>query len=172
MTSTTVAIEAVDVILRDGTTLRLRPPGEADRKPLVEFFEGLDSRSLYLRFHGHPTVDERLVEPVLEPDWIERGALLGSAAAAGEDRVVALANYVRLRNPTSAEIAFTVADAFVGSIVGTRVDLREVFELHAAGKTRVIRETRSLGDVNEAIADVEAGRVPARIVFTPERALA
>ena len=57
----------------------------------------------------------------------------------------------------------------VGSIVGTRVDLREVFELHAAGKTRVIRETRSFADVNEAIADVEAGRVPARIVFTPER---
>jgi propanol-preferring alcohol dehydrogenase len=56
----------------------------------------------------------------------------------------------------------------VGSIVGTRVDLREVFELHAAGKTRVIRETRSIGEVNEAIADVEAGRVPARIVFTPE----
>jgi propanol-preferring alcohol dehydrogenase len=56
----------------------------------------------------------------------------------------------------------------VGSIVGTRVDLREVFELHAAGKTRVIRETRSFADVNEAIADVEAARVPARIVFTPE----
>ena len=56
----------------------------------------------------------------------------------------------------------------VGSIVGTRVELREVFELHAAGKTRVIRETRSLGDVNEAMADVEAGRIPARIVFTPE----
>jgi propanol-preferring alcohol dehydrogenase len=56
----------------------------------------------------------------------------------------------------------------VGSIVGTRVDLREVFELHAAGKTRVIRETRAFTDVNEAIADVEAGRVPARIVFTPE----
>jgi propanol-preferring alcohol dehydrogenase len=56
----------------------------------------------------------------------------------------------------------------VGSIVGTRVDLREVFELHAAGRTRVIRETRSLNEVNEAIADVEAGRVPARIVFTPD----
>jgi D-arabinose 1-dehydrogenase-like Zn-dependent alcohol dehydrogenase len=56
----------------------------------------------------------------------------------------------------------------VGSIVGTRVDLREVFELHAAGKTRVIRETRSFGSVNEAMADVEAGRLPARIVFTPD----
>jgi propanol-preferring alcohol dehydrogenase len=55
----------------------------------------------------------------------------------------------------------------VGSIVGTRTDLREVFELHAAGKTRVIRETRPLDQVNEAIADVEAGRVAARIVFEP-----
>ena len=53
----------------------------------------------------------------------------------------------------------------VGSIVGTRVDLREVFELHSAGKTRVIREIRPLEEINEAIADVEAGRVPARIVF-------
>ena len=53
----------------------------------------------------------------------------------------------------------------VGSIVGTRLDLREVFELHAAGQTRVIRETRPLSEVNEAIADVEAGVVPARVVF-------
>jgi alcohol dehydrogenase, propanol-preferring len=52
-----------------------------------------------------------------------------------------------------------------GSIVGTRTDLREVFELHAAGKTRVIREVRPLSRVNESIADVEAGRVAARIVF-------
>jgi propanol-preferring alcohol dehydrogenase len=55
----------------------------------------------------------------------------------------------------------------VGSIVGTRAELRDVFELHAAGKTTVIRETRSLDDVNEAIADVEAGRVAARIVLEP-----
>jgi len=55
----------------------------------------------------------------------------------------------------------------IGSIVGTRMDLREVFELHAAGKTRVIRETRPLDQVNEAIADVEAGRVAARIVLEP-----
>src|SRR4051812_5577429 len=55
----------------------------------------------------------------------------------------------------------------VGSIVGTRTDLREVFELHGAGKTRVIREVRPLADVNEAIADVEAGRVTARVVFAP-----
>ena len=55
----------------------------------------------------------------------------------------------------------------VGSIVGTRTDLREVFELHAAGKTHVTREVRPLDQVNESIADVEAGRVTARIVFEP-----
>jgi propanol-preferring alcohol dehydrogenase len=55
----------------------------------------------------------------------------------------------------------------VGSIVGTRTDLREVFELHAAGKTKVEREIRPLDEVNQAIEDVEAGHIPARIVFRP-----
>jgi alcohol dehydrogenase, propanol-preferring len=53
----------------------------------------------------------------------------------------------------------------VGSIVGTRDDLRRVLELHASGETRVVTETRPLEDVNEAMADVEAGRVPGRVVF-------
>ena len=55
----------------------------------------------------------------------------------------------------------------VGSIVGTRLDLREVFELHAAGKTRVIREERPLEDVRIAMEDVLRGDVPARIVLRP-----
>jgi propanol-preferring alcohol dehydrogenase len=53
----------------------------------------------------------------------------------------------------------------VGSIVGTRKDLREVFELHAAGRTHVTREIRPLDSVNESMDDVLAGRVTARIVF-------
>ena len=67
--SSTAAPETVDVILRDGSTLRLRPPVEADRHVLLRFYEELSEQSLYFRFHGHPRVDERLVEPVLEPDW-------------------------------------------------------------------------------------------------------
>ena len=55
----------------------------------------------------------------------------------------------------------------VGSIVGTRTELREVFELHAAGRTHVTREVRALDQVNESIADVDAGRVAARVVFQP-----
>jgi propanol-preferring alcohol dehydrogenase len=55
----------------------------------------------------------------------------------------------------------------VGSIVGTRTDLREVFELHAAGLTTVVKQERPLREVNEAIAAVERGEVEARVVFRP-----
>ncbi|MGW0566045.1 zinc-dependent alcohol dehydrogenase [Streptomyces tauricus] len=53
----------------------------------------------------------------------------------------------------------------LGSIVGTRQDLAEVFRLHAAGRTRVIYETRPLDSVNESIDAVLHGHVKARIVF-------
>lgn len=54
----------------------------------------------------------------------------------------------------------------IGSIVGTRQDLTEVFTLHAAGRTRVITETRDLDQVNSAVDEVLEGTVPARLVFT------
>ena len=53
----------------------------------------------------------------------------------------------------------------VGSIVGTRVDLAETFQLHAEGRTRVVRETRQLEQVNEAFEQIEKGAVDARLVF-------
>jgi propanol-preferring alcohol dehydrogenase len=53
----------------------------------------------------------------------------------------------------------------IGSIVGTRRDLAEVFQLHAAGRTKVVYETRRLEQVNEAFAEVLGGRVEARLVF-------
>jgi alcohol dehydrogenase, propanol-preferring len=52
-----------------------------------------------------------------------------------------------------------------GSIVGTRVDLAETYELHADGRTTVVRESRKLEQVNESIAEVLSGQVPARLVF-------
>lgn len=52
-----------------------------------------------------------------------------------------------------------------GSIVGTRVDLAETFELHADGRTRVVRETRKLEDVNACFDEVLSGKVDARLVF-------
>lgn len=52
-----------------------------------------------------------------------------------------------------------------GSIVGTRLDLAEVFALHAQGRTKVVRTSRRLSEVNEAMAAVERGEIDARVVF-------
>lgn len=53
----------------------------------------------------------------------------------------------------------------VGSIVGTREDLAEVFQLHRLGRTRVVRESRDLADINSAIDEVLKGKVSGRLVF-------
>src|SRR5439155_595144 len=100
----------------------LRPPTAADADALVAFFEHLSERSRYLRFHGVRAVGRPLVEDDLEPDWVERGALLGTLAGdEGGERVVALASWVRLRDPQAAEIGFAVADDEQGRGIGTRL---------------------------------------------------
>ena len=53
----------------------------------------------------------------------------------------------------------------IGSIVGTRNDLADVFALHAAGRTKVVIEDRRLEEINESIDDVSSGAVAARVVF-------
>jgi acetyl coenzyme A synthetase (ADP forming)-like protein len=111
------APEVTDVILRDGSTLRLRAPLAEDAEALLQFFAELSDQSRYLRFHGFSALGPKLVEPVLEPDWYERGALLATL----EGRVVALANWVHLRDPRAAEIAFTVADGYQRRGIGTRL---------------------------------------------------
>ena len=55
--------------------------------------------------------------------------------------------------------------SIIGSIVGTRADLAEVFQLHAQGRTTVVAESRTLDDVNAAIDEVLSGSTTARLVF-------
>ena len=121
------AVQATDVILRDGSTLRLRAPAAEDADALLEFFANLSEHSRYLRFHGFPALGPKVVEPVLAPDWEERGALLGSL----DGRIVAVANWVRLRDPRAAEIAFAVGDDVQRRGIGTR--LLEQLANRAAG---------------------------------------
>ena len=74
--------------------------------------------------------------------------------------------------PADDKITISVFDTvlsgkkIIGSIVGTRKDLVDVFALHAAGRTKVIVEPRQLEDVNACFDEVLAGHVPARLVFT------
>jgi propanol-preferring alcohol dehydrogenase len=87
----------------------------------------------------------------------------GSLRRGGKLVFVALPadNYVKLPIFETVLNGITI----IGSIVGTRADLAEVFRLHALGRTRVVRETRRLEDVNECFEQVEKGEVKAPLVF-------
>jgi acetyl coenzyme A synthetase (ADP forming)-like protein len=150
-----VSSAAVDVILRDGETLRLRPPTRDDVDEMLEFFRALSRRSLYLRFHGFPTLGPELVEQLVDPDWFERGALLGTFVDGGRERVVAIASYVRLRDPALAEAAFAVADEYQRRGIGTRLveQLAERAGRHGIERivAEVLAENRGMLGVFEAL---------------------
>ena len=110
-----------DVLLRDGTTLRLHRPRADEADALVAFFSRLSPQSLYYRFHGMPSVGPPLVAPFLDPDGVDRDTFVGSLSEDGEERIVAVASWARLRDPATAEVAFAVEDALQGKGVGTRL---------------------------------------------------
>ncbi len=170
--------DAVDVILRDGTTLRLRPPHAGDVPALVEFFAALSPNSLYQRFHGFRRIEPSLVEPLVDPDWLERGALVASLNddATGVEQIVAAGNYVRLRDPRSAEAAFVVADRLQSRGVGTR--LLEQLALRAATAgiasfvAQVLAENRAMlsvftGAGFEVTRELDGGEVEVRFPIAP-----
>ena len=144
-----------DVILRDGGTLRLRPPRAADVDALLGFFGGLSERE---RLPAVPRL------PVARPRdrRAVRRARLGRARSADRhasgdedgERVVALANYVRLRDPARAEVAFAVADELQGHGVGTRL----LEQLAEPARRRRDRDLRRRGDAGQR---ADAGRLRA-----------
>jgi acetate---CoA ligase (ADP-forming) len=139
--ASSAAAVPVDVILRDGSTLRLRAPARGDADALVTFFGRLSEHSRYLRFHGVRHVDASFADHFVEPDWIDRGALVGvHSDDDGGDRVVALAEYARLRDPLAAEVAFAVADEIQGKGAGTRLLEQLAGRAAEAGIERFVAE--------------------------------
>jgi propanol-preferring alcohol dehydrogenase len=145
-----VAVDLLDEKLELARELGAEFTVNATREDPIEVIKGLGGADQAIALAVSPRAFEQAY------GTLRRGGKLVFVALPSD-------NYVTLPIFETVLNGITV----VGSIVGTRTDLREVFDLHAAGKTRVIREVRPLTQVNESIADVEAGRVAARIVFEP-----
>src|SRR3954451_4205640 len=105
-----------DVILRDGSALRLRSPEPGDETAIQAFFDGLSPESRYTRFHGAGRTDT-VSRDYARADGDTRVALLARLG----DRVVAVAGYDRLNEPGVAEVAFAVADDMQGRGLATRM---------------------------------------------------
>ena len=127
------------------------------------------------------TVNGSIADPVAEMQWLggaDVAIVLAATPTAYEQAFACLrpnGTLVGVGLPADNIMRLPIFETVlrgikvVGSLVGTRVDLAETFELHADGRTEIIRETRTLRQVNEAMAEVEASQVDARLVFDLRR---
>jgi hypothetical protein len=83
-----------DVLLRDGSTLRLRAPVPSDFGDVKAFYDGLSLESRYFRFHSYGRTDAA-ARAAAEASGVDRLALFGRH----DGRVVAVASYDGLRSP-------------------------------------------------------------------------
>jgi len=57
--------------------------------------------------------------------------------------------------------------SFIGNLVGTYADLEELMTLTAQGKVRLHTNTYPLDAVNDAMADLDGGRLQGRGILVP-----
>jgi alcohol dehydrogenase, propanol-preferring len=146
--ATVVAVDVTDEKLELATELGADHVVNALTEDPIERIQALDG--------AHAAISVAVAPKVIEQAFgsLRRGGTLVFVAMPADNNV-------------SLPIFETVLNGLTirGSIVGTRKDLAEVFALHVQGRTRVIRETRKLEEVNECFEEVEKGDVKARIVF-------
>lgn len=110
------AYREADVVLRDGSTVHLRPVRAADEPALLEFLAGLGEDSRTFRFFSGAPNLEAAARDMATVDYADRYGLL--ATRGGEDRLVGHGAYVRSR-PQRAEVAFAIGDEMQGRGLGT-----------------------------------------------------
>jgi acetate---CoA ligase (ADP-forming) len=115
-TSTYPAHREVDVVLRDGSTARVRPVRAEDRDGLRDFLAALSMDSRAFRFFGGGTNLEWAADWAVDVDYVDRYGLV--VTTGGDERIIGHAAYMRTDNRT-AEVAFEVADELQGQGIGT-----------------------------------------------------
>lgn len=105
-----------DVVLRDGSTIHVRPVRADDEAALARFLDGLSEQSRWLRFFG--TVDlGGAAAWAARVDYDRRYGLV--ATTGGDGAIVGHAAYQRDDSGERAEIAFAIADSMQGRGLGT-----------------------------------------------------
>lgn len=104
------------VVLRDGSTLAVRPIKPEDEAQLARFFANLSLESRVFRFFAAVANADASVKRMVDVDYTGR---YGIVAVAGADReIVGHAMYVSIDHG-KAELALAVADDFQGRGLGT-----------------------------------------------------
>jgi acetyl coenzyme A synthetase (ADP forming)-like protein len=116
VTATYPAHREATVVLRDGSTLTVKPIRPDDATELSRFYSSLSLESRVLRFFAAVANADSSVKRMVEVDYT---ASYGIVAVAGaKPQIVGHAMYVQIE-PRKAELALAVADAYQGRGLGT-----------------------------------------------------
>jgi acetyl coenzyme A synthetase (ADP forming)-like protein len=109
-------------LLRDGSTVHLRPITPDDDEAMIALFNRLSPRSIYLRFHH--VIKEMTREEVkryTNVDYKDTYALVAALGEPPNERIIAVGRYSRLGNSDRAEVAFVVEDTYQGRGISTHL---------------------------------------------------
>jgi len=104
------------IVLRDGSTLSVRPIRPEDEEELARFFASLSLESRVFRFFAAVLNAGASIKRMIDVDYTTRYGLV--AVAGAQHEIVGHAMYV-LMGPRKAELALAVADPYQGKGLGT-----------------------------------------------------
>ena len=104
-----------DVVLRDGSTVRIRVMRPSDEAGLCDLLSSLSEESRWLRFYCNQNRAAIAAEAHREANLDQS---FGLVAVSGDERVVGHAFYVAISDKR-AEVAFTIANDFQGRGLGS-----------------------------------------------------
>jgi acetate---CoA ligase (ADP-forming) len=104
-----------EIVLRDGSTVHVRPVRSSDAPAVRAFLASTSPESIGFRFFGTPDL-EWATRWSVDVDYADRFALVAESGTPGQ--IIAHAAYVR-EDSDHAEVAFLVADAWQGKGIST-----------------------------------------------------
>jgi acetyl coenzyme A synthetase (ADP forming)-like protein len=111
-----LADREADVVLRDGSTLHVRPVLQSDEGGLLDLLQGLSSEAVSYRFFSGGANLRQMARWAVDVDYNDRYGLV--ATTGSKERIVAHAVFSRL-DGDRAEVAFEIADELQGRGLGT-----------------------------------------------------
>lgn len=125
--------------LPDSTCVHVRPLSTTDRELELAFLESLSERTRYLRLMTPLRyVSPELLAQLLDVNDTNRAALVATVDVRGREEFIGVARYAVTDEPTTAEVAITVTDAWQHQGIATRLLARLILLARRQGITKLI----------------------------------
>lgn len=110
------------VILKDGSTLYLRPIRLDDEQRVLDLFYRMSPHTIYHRFHHlMTTLPREEARHFCAVDYDNTFALVATQGEKNEEKIIAVGRYARLPKGDAAELAVAVEDMYQGRGIGTHL---------------------------------------------------